>query len=63
MLTRPVASVPSGEIVRYAMHPALVGITGDIDAMSLYAGLGVASTTEVESAGEIVTRFAAALTP
>ena len=41
------------------MHPTLVGMDGDIDAMTLYAGLGVGSITSIEPAGEIVERFAA----
>jgi nitronate monooxygenase len=57
----PVVTGPAGVIVRYSMHPALVGMDGDIDAMSLYAGLGVGSIASIEPAGEIVERFAAAL--
>lgn len=34
---------------------------GDIDAMSLYAGLGVGSIQSVEPAAEIIERFASAL--
>ena len=57
----PVVTGPAGVILRYSMHPALVGMDGDIDAMSLYAGLGVGSIASIEPAGEIVERFAAAV--
>ena len=52
----PVVTGAAGVIVRYSMHPALVGMDGDIDAMPLYAGLGVGSIASIEPAGEIVER-------
>ena len=57
----PVAEGPSGAILRYAVSPALIGMTGDIDAMAMYAGLGVGAIRSVEPAAEIVERFARAL--
>ena len=52
---------PSGTVVRYAVSPAVIGMTGDIDAMAMYAGLGVGAVRSVEPAAEIVQRFARAL--
>jgi NAD(P)H-dependent flavin oxidoreductase YrpB (nitropropane dioxygenase family) len=57
----PVAKGPSGTVVRYAVSPAVIGMTGDIDAMAMYAGLGVGAVRSVEPAAEIVERFARAL--
>jgi nitronate monooxygenase len=57
----PVTEGPSGAVVRYAVNPAVIGMTGDIDAMAMYAGLGVGAIDSVEPAAEIVERFAGAL--
>ena len=57
----PVAEAPSGEVVRYAVNPPVLGMNGDIDAMAMYAGLGVGAIRAVEPAAEIVERFARAL--
>jgi NAD(P)H-dependent flavin oxidoreductase YrpB (nitropropane dioxygenase family) len=57
----PVVEGPSGTVVRYAVSPAVIGMTGDIDAMAMYAGLGVGAVRSVEPAAEIVQRFARAL--
>jgi NAD(P)H-dependent flavin oxidoreductase YrpB (nitropropane dioxygenase family) len=54
----PIAESPAGEVVRYAVNPAVIGMTGDIDAMAMYAGLGVGAIRSVEPAAEIVERFA-----
>ena len=56
-----VAEGPSGPVVRYAVSPAVIGMTGDIDAMVMYAGLGVGAIRSIEPAAEIVERFARAL--
>lgn len=58
----PVAESPAGAIVRYAVSPAVIGMRGDIDAMAMYAGLGVGAVRAVEPAAELVERFARALT-
>jgi hypothetical protein len=39
----------------------LAGMEGDVEAMAMYAGQSVGAITEVEPAGAIVERFAAAL--
>ena len=57
----PVAEGPAGAIVRYAVSPAVIGMSGDIDAMAMYAGLGVGAVRSIEPAAEIVERFAHAL--
>ena len=57
----PVAHGPSGEVVRYAVSPAVIGMIGDIDAMAMYAGLGVGAVRSIEPPAEIVERFAHAL--
>ena len=49
---------PIGEpVVRYASTTALAGITGDIDALSLWAGQSVALASERRPAAEIVTEL------
>jgi nitronate monooxygenase len=56
-----VAEGPSGAIVRYAVSPAVIGLSGDIDAMAMYAGRGVGAVRAIEPVAEIVERFAHAL--
>jgi NAD(P)H-dependent flavin oxidoreductase YrpB (nitropropane dioxygenase family) len=56
-----VAEGLSGPVVRYAVSPAVIGMTGDIDAMAMYAGLGVGAVRSIEPAAEIVERFARVL--
>jgi nitronate monooxygenase len=51
----PVAARPSGEaIVRYASSLPLEGTTGDIDALSLWAGQSVALASNTQTAADIV---------
>lgn len=57
----PVAAAPFGEIPRYAVNPPVADMTGDVEAMAMYAGQGVGAITVIESAREIVNRFGAAL--
>lgn len=53
-----VARTASGEpILRYEDTAPRGGMTGDIDAMALYAGTGVARIGDLPSAGEIVRRL------
>lgn len=50
-----VAHAPNGQpIVRYSSAMALDGMTGDIDALSLWAGQSVALVNRVQPAAEIV---------
>jgi nitronate monooxygenase len=56
-----VAEGPSGPVVRCAVSPAVIGMTGDIDAMAMSAGLGVGAVRSIEPAAEIVERFARVL--
>jgi nitronate monooxygenase len=67
---RPAAGERPGEgeevaqgIPRYAVNLPLSGIEGDVEAMAMYAGQGVAMIDAVEPAAAIVERFAAALHP
>ena len=48
-------------VVRYAVNLPLAGSEGDVEGMAMYAGQGVGAIGAVESAAEIVERFAAAL--
>lgn len=51
----PIAAHPSGEpIVRYASELPPEGATGDVEALSLWAGQSVALATRTQSAAEIV---------
>src|SRR3954452_781724 len=50
-----IAHLASGEpIVRYEPAPPMVGTTGEIEALSLWAGQGVALATERQPAADIV---------
>jgi nitronate monooxygenase len=50
-----VAARPDGSAIpRYASATPVEGLTGDIDAMSLWAGQSVALATKVEPAATIV---------
>src|ERR1700728_1417754 len=50
-----IAHLASGEaIVRYEGAPPMVGTTGDIEALSMWAGQGVALTRESQSTADIV---------
>lgn len=49
---------PAGPILRYADTGPRAGFTGDIEAMCLYAGTGVARIDDLPSAGELVRRLA-----
>jgi nitronate monooxygenase len=59
----PIATGPSGSFPRYSMHPAVIGLDGDVEALPLYAGLDIAAITTVDPAAAIVETFAAALAP
>jgi nitronate monooxygenase len=56
----PVAHDGETPIPRYAVQMPLAHHEGDIAAMAMYAGTGVATITGEEPAGEIVERFVAA---
>ena len=57
-----IAHSASGEaIVRYAPAPPLVGATGEIDAMSLWAGQSVALAKRTQPAAEIVAELVSRL--
>ncbi len=46
---------PTGEpVLRYQSYTPLAGTTGDVEAMSLWAGQGVGLVRDVKTAGEIV---------
>ena len=54
-IEQPLATRPSGEaIVRYASTMPLEGTTGDIAALSLWAGQSVALATRTQAAADIV---------
>ena len=55
-----IAHFPSGEpIVRYSPAPPLVGTTGEIEALSLWAGQSVALAKQRQPAAEIVAELVA----
>jgi len=57
-----IAHFPSGEaIVRYEPGAPMVGTTGDIEALSLWAGQSVALATQVQSAAQIVAELVSGL--
>jgi nitronate monooxygenase len=57
-----IAHLASGEdIVRYEGAPPMLGTTGDIEALSMWAGQSVALAKERQPAAEIVTELVAAL--
>ncbi len=57
-----VAHFASGEpIVRYSPAPPLVGTTGDIEALSLWAGQSVALAKQTQPAAEIVAELVSSL--
>jgi NAD(P)H-dependent flavin oxidoreductase YrpB (nitropropane dioxygenase family) len=57
-----IAHFPSGEaIVRYEPGAPLVGTTGDIEALSLWAGQSVALATKCQPAAEIVAELVSGL--
>jgi nitronate monooxygenase len=58
----PIATRSSGEsIVRYASTTPLAGTTGDVDALSLWAGQSVALAREVQPAAAIVAELVSRL--
>jgi nitronate monooxygenase len=58
-----IAHFASGEaIVRYEPAPPMVGTTGEIEALSMWAGQGVALARQSQSAAEIVTELTSRLT-
>jgi nitronate monooxygenase len=57
-----IAHFPSGEpIVRYAPAPPLVGTTGEIEALSLWAGQSVGLAKRTQPAAEIVAELVSRL--
>ena len=57
-----IAHLASGEaIVRYEGAPPMVGTTGEIEALSMWAGQGVAHVTESQPAADIVAELTAHL--
>lgn len=68
---RPATAPGSGEIIahsasgapieRYAFALPTKSMTGQLDAMALYAGLGAAGITDVQPAGRLVRQLAAGL--
>jgi nitronate monooxygenase len=57
-----IAHLASGEaIVRYEGAPPMVGTTGDIEALSMWAGQSVALARQPQSAAEIVAELTAGL--
>jgi nitronate monooxygenase len=57
-----IAHFASGEaIVRYEPAPPMVGTTGEIEALSMWAGQGVALARKSQSAAEIVTELTSGL--
>jgi nitronate monooxygenase len=57
-----IAHFASGEeIVRYEPGPPMVGTTGDIEALSMWAGQGVALAKERQSAADIVAELTSRL--
>jgi nitronate monooxygenase len=59
-----IAHLASGEaIVRYEGAPPMVGTTGDIEALSMWAGQGVALARESQSTADIVAELTSRLQP
>jgi nitronate monooxygenase len=57
-----IAHFPSGDpIVRYSPAPPLVGTTGEIEALSLWAGQSVALAKQPQPAAEIVAELVSRL--
>jgi nitronate monooxygenase len=57
-----IAQFASGEeIVRYEPAPPMVGTTGDIEALSMWAGQSVALATHTQSAADIVAELVSGL--
>jgi nitronate monooxygenase len=57
-----IAHFASGEaIVRYEPAPPMVGTTGDIEALSMWAGQGVALARQTQSAADIVAELTSRL--
>jgi nitronate monooxygenase len=57
-----IAHFASGEaIVRYEPAPPMAGTTGNIEALSMWAGQGVALATKSQPAAEIVAELTARL--
>ena len=57
-----IAHLASGEaIVRYEGAPPMVGTTGDIEALSMWAGQGVALAKQTQPAADIVAELTSRL--
>ena len=57
-----IAHFASGEsIVRYEPAPPMAGTTGEIEALSMWAGQGVALARQPQSAAEIVAELSSSL--
>jgi NAD(P)H-dependent flavin oxidoreductase YrpB (nitropropane dioxygenase family) len=49
-----VATSAAGDFPRYAMHPPITGMEGDVEALPLCAGTDVGAITAIRPAAEIV---------
>ena len=59
-----IAHFASGEaIVRYEPAPPMAGTTGDIEALSMWAGQSVALARQPQAAADIVTELTSRLQP
>jgi len=56
-------SGPMGALPLYSMHPAVIGIEGDVETLPFYAGTDVGAVSTPESAGDVVEALAAAFGP
>jgi NAD(P)H-dependent flavin oxidoreductase YrpB (nitropropane dioxygenase family) len=57
-----IAHLGTGEpVVRYAPAPPLIGTTGEVEAMSLWAGQSVGLARRSQPAGEIVAELVSRL--
>ena len=53
-----IATGAAGDLPRYAMHPPVTGISGDVEALPLYAGTDVGAITAIRPAAEIIMEVA-----
>ena len=49
---------PSGyDMIRYTSHEPIKGVTGDLEAMVMFAGEGVRNINDIPSAAELIERL------
>ena len=53
----PARNTLQEDVPRYSDNPPLVGFSGEIEQMCLYAGMGVERIKEIQSAASIVEEF------